>query len=99
MKFDILNRYLNKNRSYRWNWASIKLDINYTSFRDINSWIFDIFCISHKLSITNYKIFGYTGVNYNLIKFVRQVLASSNIDKKIYIDYIISSIGGVDIIG
>ena len=41
---------------------------------------------------------GYTGVNHNPIEFIRQIPVSSNIGKKIYVDYLTSNISGVDII-
>lgn len=44
------------------------------------------------------KILRYTGVNHNLIEFIKQVSVSSNINEKISINYITSSIGLVNII-
>ena len=41
---------------------------------------------------------GCIGVNYNLIKFIKQILVGSNIGLKIIVNYFISSIGGVDMI-
>lgn len=83
MKFDRPNKFLNNNKSYRQNGVNTKLDINCICFGNVNISIFNIAYISHILSITNNKIFRYIGINYNLIKFIRKILLSGNIDKKI----------------
>lgn len=98
MKFNIANKRLNEDRSYRWNWANTKLDMNDICLRDINSRILDIPCISHELSITGYGMLGYTSINYNLIEFIRQILVNSNIGKKIWVEWITGSIGEADMI-
>lgn len=56
--------------------------MNCSCLRDINIHIFDILYISHKLSITYYRMLGYININHNPIGFVRHVLVGSNIGKK-----------------
>lgn len=92
VKFDMLNRYLKDDGSHRWNWNNIKLDMNCICLGNINSHIFDISCISHKLPITCYRIFEYTNINQNPIKIIREVLVDSNVGKKIQVISIANSI-------
>lgn len=66
--------------------------MNYTYLSNINSRIFDICCISHKLPITCCGILGCTDINHNPIKFIKRVSVSGNIDRKIGVRHIISII-------